>query len=205
MNPLGSHNFSRRFQREGKFLRPVLFVFALGVCPPPGETLSQSSSHFEDRHAQLWIGTAGNLLVRFDPLTERFLKYRLEEVAPGKTSDPKEGDLAAVKSIAEDAGGALWLITRDHQPYRCRFDHVQGIAWLEKVYMGDRCEVLSLCFEAPDVAWVANSCGLQRLAFLRPRHDLTQTPVETLDAEQGIEVDHATPFGKDREVHAPPP
>ena len=61
-------------------------------------------SLFKDRSGSLWVGS-DQFLDRFDPLTEKFVHYRLD-------SDNSEGSRVTVNQISQDSAGMLWLSTR---------------------------------------------------------------------------------------------
>ena len=61
----------------------------------------------EDDHGNLWIGTWGGGLNKFDPTTERFTRYRYNPDNPNSISSD------AIKSIAQDSRGYLWVGTQE--------------------------------------------------------------------------------------------
>ncbi|NQZ09667.1 MAG: response regulator [Algicola sp.] len=62
---------------------------------------------FKDRDGQLWIGTRGGGLNRFDPQTQRFVRYVHID------NDPHSLSHNHVTAIAQDARGILWVGTRN--------------------------------------------------------------------------------------------
>ncbi len=59
----------------------------------------------EDTDGSLWIGTWGGGLNRFDPVTEKFIRYRYNPDDPASLSND------TVTSIKQDSSGALWVGT----------------------------------------------------------------------------------------------
>jgi ligand-binding sensor domain-containing protein/signal transduction histidine kinase len=74
-----------------------------------GNNASLSGTHvyslFRDRSGNLWVGT-DQFLDRFEPLTETFRHYRLDE--RGDQNSP-----GAITHISQDSRGFLWLSTRN--------------------------------------------------------------------------------------------
>ena len=58
---------------------------------------------FVDRRGQLWAGTEGNGIIRFDTRTLRWSEY------PHRSGDPRSVAANAVYAIAEDAIGRIWV------------------------------------------------------------------------------------------------
>ncbi len=61
----------------------------------------------EDDHGDLWIGTWGGGLDKFDPTTERFTHYRYTPENPNSISGDR------VRSLVRDSRGYLWVGTID--------------------------------------------------------------------------------------------
>jgi ligand-binding sensor domain-containing protein/signal transduction histidine kinase len=77
--------------------------------PDDPNTLSANSTQslIEDDHGDLWIGTWGGGLDKFDPTTERFTHYRYSPDNPNGISGDR------VKTLARDSRGYLWVGTID--------------------------------------------------------------------------------------------
>ena len=77
--------------------------------PDDPNTLSANSTQslIEDDHGDLWIGTWGGGLDKFDPTTERFTHYRHNPDNPNSISGDR------VKTLARDSRGYLWVGTID--------------------------------------------------------------------------------------------
>jgi len=73
----------------------------------PGDPKSLSSVEvyalFKDHLGNLWVGTEG-FVDRFDPKSETFTHYRLDQL-------PTDSQSKEVTHISEDSGGRLWLST----------------------------------------------------------------------------------------------
>ena len=77
--------------------------------PDDPNTLSanDTQSLIEDDRGDLWIGTWGGGLDKFDPTTERFTHYRYNPDDPNSVSSDR------VKTLARDSRGYLWVGTID--------------------------------------------------------------------------------------------
>jgi ligand-binding sensor domain-containing protein/signal transduction histidine kinase len=77
--------------------------------PDDPNTLSanDTQSLIEDDRGDLWIGTWGGGLDKFDPTTERFTHYRYNPDDPNSLSGDR------VKTLARDSRGYLWVGTID--------------------------------------------------------------------------------------------
>jgi len=75
----------------------------------PGLTLSHTiiSSLMEDRFGRLWIGTYGNGLDRYDPVTGRIDRFRHDEDDPGSISDNN------IYHTLESRNGSFWISTNN--------------------------------------------------------------------------------------------
>ena len=94
---IGSQNGLYRY--DGKSFRAYLHN--------PADTNSIGDDYidylYEDSEGDIWIGTVGNGVSRFDPLTENFTRYYHEILDQGS------GKHTLVNSIAEDKEGNIWI------------------------------------------------------------------------------------------------
>ena len=130
--------------------------------PRPGDAASLSGSYiralYPARDGQLWVGTFSGGLSVFDPRTERFTQYR---------HDPRRDDSLAndrVDSIAELAGGVMWLATDNGLSI---FDPASGQFRQYRHVDGDSASLASNQLRAvlrdrEGRLWVAGEAGVQR-------------------------------------------
>ena len=109
----------------------------------------------EDLSGDLWIGTNGGGLARYDREADRFTNYR---------HDPADGSSLAgnvVRSVLVDANGVVWAGMRDggvdrFDAERGVFEHIDlGLETMPSVY--------SLHQDGDGTVWVGGSHGLTRL------------------------------------------
>ena len=88
---------------------------------PPSVSESNVRFLFEDSNGNIWVGTRGGGLNRFDPITERF-KYYLQQV-----DNPNSLSNNYLNLICEDPFGYLWIGTdkglNRFDPEEERFTH----------------------------------------------------------------------------------
>lgn len=93
-----------RFDRaSGKFK-----CFRHNPADPTSLSENNVRAIFEDRSGVLWVGTfgtSGGGLNRFDPTTEKFVRYN------NNTNDPTSLSSNVVRAILEDKFGNLWVAT----------------------------------------------------------------------------------------------
>ena len=75
-----------------------------------------STSCFVDRRGEVWAGTEGNGIIRFDPGTLRWSEY------PHRSDDPRSLAANTVYAIAEDGSGRIWAGPIPALPVRRRQD-----------------------------------------------------------------------------------
>lgn len=94
--------------------------------PPDSTSLPENSitAHFEDRRGRMWIGTESSKIVRFEPASEQFFAYRLEIDSSATKTEMTGTSVTAIKTIAEDFTGALWLILQNGRPFRLDTDAI---------------------------------------------------------------------------------
>jgi len=91
--------------------------------PDDPNSLSHNSilAMTEDTDGSLWIGTWGGGLNRFDPATEKFIRYRYDADDPASLSND------TVTSLKQDSSGSLWVGTlgglNRYNPEKDGFDH----------------------------------------------------------------------------------
>ncbi|MCU6496949.1 GAF domain-containing protein, partial [Rugamonas sp. A1-17] len=144
-----------------------------------------------DRRGRLWAGTASGGLARYDPATDRFVRYNSASVGLSSGSVP---------AVLDDGDGGLWVGTDnglDHlsgvdQPAQVRivhFRHVEGDPGSLPSSL-----VKALCRDAGGTLWVGTWKGLARLdpaagAF-------TRVPLPARDPAPGVYVVFAASDGK---------
>ena len=119
-----------------------------------------------DRRGQLWVGTDGAGLLRYDG--ERFTSFALD--VGGATSLPAPSGVAlenlnVIRAIAEDASGSLWLGTRgglgclriQNSEFR-----VQNLKWFTGAEFANAANsVWNLSFDKEDRLWIADWVSLK--------------------------------------------
>jgi len=91
----------------------------------PGDPHALSGSYVRSllvaRDGRLWVGTISGGVSVFDPRTEQFTQYRHDASKPDSLANDR------VESLAEDAGGKVWLATDEgldrFDPASGRFEH----------------------------------------------------------------------------------
>jgi ligand-binding sensor domain-containing protein len=63
------------------------------------------TSLYEDHLGNIWVGTSGGGLNKFDPITQRFIHYSEQE------NDPTNQNYNRVQSVIEDRDGTIWMGT----------------------------------------------------------------------------------------------
>jgi len=114
------------------------------------------SSLYEDASGELWIGTYGGGLNRFDPETESFTHFQ---------NDPDDRHSLSsnrIHAIYEDQSGTLWIGTRGggvsrSNPASGRFSHYLGD--LDEPNSLSDYQVLSIYEDAGGILWIGTAAG----------------------------------------------
>jgi ligand-binding sensor domain-containing protein/signal transduction histidine kinase len=77
--------------------------------PPPG-SYTGVTGIAEDREGKLWLGSPGMGLLRFEPASGRFFRYR------NRPHDPQSIGEDKVISLFEDQAGNIWVGLHAHEP-----------------------------------------------------------------------------------------
>lgn len=88
------------FDRRSNTVYPVSFY----ARDPPANALTGVMGVLEDRHGQLWFGSPGGGILKFDRKNRRFLRYRLRAGTTGTPVDAED----EVISLARDRDGEIW-------------------------------------------------------------------------------------------------
>lgn len=113
----------------------------------------------EDDKGNLWIGTWGGGLDRYDRRTDQFVHFRHDPADPASLSSN------LVLSLLRDSRGDIWVGTEEGGLNRMRpdgkFDHYLHQSW-DGRSLGDN-YVKALCEDADHQVWVGTANGLCRL------------------------------------------
>ncbi|MCP4898195.1 MAG: SpoIIE family protein phosphatase [bacterium] len=131
----------------------------------PGDSQSLSYNQikavYEDREGVLWIGIFASGLNRFDPSTEKVVRYRHDQ------NDPDSLGADSVLCVLEDTSGRLWVGTQDGGLDRFdretgRFVHHRADPNVSGTISHD--DVRSIFEDRDGVLWIGtNGGGLNRL------------------------------------------
>ena len=155
----------------------------------------------KDRRGNLWFGTHGNGLVRFDPRSGRYRRYA--HVA----SDPRSLSYDSIAALWIDRGGTLWIATDFGLN---RFDPATEEFRLYSPQPKSLTQYRSIAEEAGGALWLATSShGLHRfdpgtgtfITFehgLRDPHSLGHNRVNSVHVDRSGTVWAATFRGLDR-------
>jgi diguanylate cyclase (GGDEF)-like protein len=130
--------------------------------PQPGAPSALGGSYIRALHpahdGRLWVGTISGGLSVFDPRTERFTQYRHDPLRKNSLANDR------VESIAEMAGGLLWLATDNglslFDPATNHFTHYRHVDGDSTSLANDQLRAVLLDREGR--LWVASDAGVQR-------------------------------------------
>ncbi|MBL0729018.1 hybrid sensor histidine kinase/response regulator [Piscinibacter sp. HJYY11] len=153
----GLNRVDRRTDQATQVDQPV---FARGV-----------SAIAKDGASQLWFGTNGNGLVRFDPGSGRFTTYA------HRPSDPRSLNHDRVTALRVDRGGQLWVATDFGLS---RWDAATQDFSTFRPSPGGLVQYRSIAEDATGALWLATSSrGLQRFDPRTGRFELFDAPLRT--------------------------
>jgi ligand-binding sensor domain-containing protein len=130
--------------------------------PHSGDPSALGGSYIRALHpahdGRLWVGTISGGLSVFDPRTERFTQYRHDPLRKNSLANDR------VESIAEMAGGLLWLATDNglslFDPASNQFTHYRHVDGDNTSLANDQLRAVLLDREGR--LWVASDAGVQR-------------------------------------------
>lgn len=110
------------------------------------------------RDGRLWVSTFGGGLSVFDPLTERFSRFRHDPAEPGSLASNR------TEGLAEDGDGFVWVATGEGldriDPARGTIEHFRHDPARPDSLLDDR--VRALLWRRDGSLWVGTRLGLQR-------------------------------------------
>jgi ligand-binding sensor domain-containing protein/signal transduction histidine kinase len=190
---LGTDGGLDRFDRETESFGHYQFIyFQSDPHDPHSLTHYPVTSVCEDREGELWIGTYGGGLNRFDRKTEEFTRYSSDSNDPYSLSDDR------VLAVYEDQAGNLWIGTyggglAKFDRETLRFIHYQ--ADLNDSYSLSGNVVWSFYEDQSGALWIGTNDGLSK--YDREREKFAHYRADPNDLN-GLSNNHVLSIHEDR-------
>ena len=125
---------------------------------PPGG-LTGVFSMLEDRHGNLWFGSAALGLLRLDPRRRCFVRYRHDPADPNSVAEER------VIALAEDREGNIWVGLAGHGPNHFSVDPTPFETFRSGPGANDLAGdfVYAIYADRDGTLWIGNADGLNRI------------------------------------------
>jgi signal transduction histidine kinase/ligand-binding sensor domain-containing protein len=162
-----SGNGLAQFDRSSNTVRPISFY----TQDPPGNSLTGVMGVLEDQDGELWFGSPGGGILKFDREHQRFLRYRFRGGAPSTPVGAEDEVIA----LGQDREGEIWAglhslglnhFSRRMSAFRVFRHEVEDSNTLDIDFVN------AIYADKSGQLWIGNDLGLNRIDPASGRREL---------------------------------